>query len=1117
MDHIPGSPEILDLDQHPPQINNYSRSGTNMDHKRQKTSHVAAASRRHIKISRDEDDEVPDPVSPRRRHNKAHDLRSGYFAELQQPAEPIEIDSDEEHPSQGQLGRRNGSVSDERTSDAARALSDSRDQTVSSLAAVAKQKPDRLGRLPKQEPEGDRLRYPVSDSEPETAIESRETHNERLRSSIILVEPNRKSPAAGLPKDNNNFLNGPPLRSPYFMKKDSLGCLDMHLSSDEEIASKSVKPSLLTTISSSDHPFGAQSEGTTYKFFIEGLGNAIQVRKKGWQVLISENGFRFTNPDDKEDVRSSIDRDNIDSWIWLDSVLVIHLTLKKGISKLGPSKQVYITLAAKEEQRFIGMLQDKTPKDKLFAKFTHGTPQREASCKSSFDSLHGVSNHSPLNNHQSHNSISVAASPISPRLDSLRDSSSPLSQFRARANGSRTRPEEIQSTTRPSRVFKEVYQAAVPTTSQPFKIALPKGRDHTEKDRQSLVDAQEVTIRSQNVERSAQPAEHLLDPGLGNRTRSAARSAQEKITRDARSSEPLLIYPNVKGQNSVTLYEEDLDRLQPDEFLNDSIVEFYLRYNYDSLPETTRSSAHVFNTFFYQRLTQKRDKEANYEAVRKWTSKSKGVDLFSKKFVVIPINENLHWYLAVVVNLDKVIFGPDVLKATEVSCIHAEEEIDQDESEPISGLTSPRTEPLNTENLLAELEDFDKIEQEPAHTDGEQALARVLSPDQNNASVESQPTIRETPPAVLEASTFPNVTKANEVLEFHEEEQLARPTSRLSLTEQIKAEERAKNPGLIARLQDEHGEDQPFDQTITKDSSQEQSVIELGKSIRSYSKRSKAKRPVSGYSKRGNHIDANRPTIIILDSLNNSHNKVHEVIKDYLVREAKDKRQEILNSQQLATCKADLPTQDNFSDCGLFLIQYADTLLREPDVVPNLLNKVKYNNPSALMAHRRSFHGLFEIDRIPLRRKEMISQLKSLSVPYREHARREEQQRKHERAIARRDQDFLAHSDSEQGIEEADQDNSCALLSGDPSKEKDHKADSLDRRPVAEFSGPVSVTDPMPIEGIIDSQESIVSRQPSPVFLAPADPVRQVVAATVAGRPSTGASHEDSIDELNFL
>jgi hypothetical protein len=68
-------------------------------------------------------------------------------------------------------------------------------------------------------------------------------------------------------------------------------------------------------------------------------------------------------------------------------------------------------------------------------------------------------------------------------------------------------------------------------------------------------------------------------------------------------------------------------------------------------------STWFYNTFFYNQLARKDDEnpsEYGYQKVKKWTSK---VDIFTKKFLIIPICESylffdirMHWYLAIVYN-----------------------------------------------------------------------------------------------------------------------------------------------------------------------------------------------------------------------------------------------------------------------------------------------------------------------------------------------------------------------------------------------------------------------------------------------------------------------------------
>ena len=112
-----------------------------------------------------------------------------------------------------------------------------------------------------------------------------------------------------------------------------------------------------------------------------------------------------------------------------------------------------------------------------------------------------------------------------------------------------------------------------------------------------------------------------------------------------------LVYPP-EGKRKATVIFEDLDRLDDDQFLNDNLIDFYLKYllymQEQESPEIAKN-VYLFNTFFFEKLTStERGQRINYDAVKRWT---RGIDLFSHDFVVVPINESAHWYLAIICNL----------------------------------------------------------------------------------------------------------------------------------------------------------------------------------------------------------------------------------------------------------------------------------------------------------------------------------------------------------------------------------------------------------------------------------------------------------------------------------
>lgn len=118
----------------------------------------------------------------------------------------------------------------------------------------------------------------------------------------------------------------------------------------------------------------------------------------------------------------------------------------------------------------------------------------------------------------------------------------------------------------------------------------------------------------------------------------------------------ILIYPQGKG--GISINTEDYMCLAIDQYLNDVIIDFYLKYLLiERLSAEQRDRTHVFSTFFYKRLTtltttKRGGEQAKMTAsqkrhfrVKNWT---KGVNLFEKDYIIIPINEQSHWFLAIV-------------------------------------------------------------------------------------------------------------------------------------------------------------------------------------------------------------------------------------------------------------------------------------------------------------------------------------------------------------------------------------------------------------------------------------------------------------------------------------
>uniref|UniRef100_A0A8C1L250 SUMO specific peptidase 6a n=1 Tax=Cyprinus carpio TaxID=7962 RepID=A0A8C1L250_CYPCA len=119
----------------------------------------------------------------------------------------------------------------------------------------------------------------------------------------------------------------------------------------------------------------------------------------------------------------------------------------------------------------------------------------------------------------------------------------------------------------------------------------------------------------------------------------------------------LLVYPPPPAKGGISVTNEDLHCLTDGEFLNDVIIDFYLKYLFlEKLKKEDAVRSHVFSSFFYKRLNQRERRNTvdtsnlpiqkrKHNRVKTWT---RHVDLFQKDFIFVPINESAHWYLAII-------------------------------------------------------------------------------------------------------------------------------------------------------------------------------------------------------------------------------------------------------------------------------------------------------------------------------------------------------------------------------------------------------------------------------------------------------------------------------------
>ncbi|XP_063161671.1 sentrin-specific protease 7 [Candoia aspera] len=118
----------------------------------------------------------------------------------------------------------------------------------------------------------------------------------------------------------------------------------------------------------------------------------------------------------------------------------------------------------------------------------------------------------------------------------------------------------------------------------------------------------------------------------------------------------LIVYPPPPAKGGLGVTKEDLECLEYGEFLNDVIIDFYLKYlQLEKAPKELADRSHIFSSFFYKCLTRtEKNSEENpkltiaqrrHRRVKRWT---RYINIFNKDYIFVPVNEEFHWYIAVI-------------------------------------------------------------------------------------------------------------------------------------------------------------------------------------------------------------------------------------------------------------------------------------------------------------------------------------------------------------------------------------------------------------------------------------------------------------------------------------
>ncbi|XP_029965403.1 sentrin-specific protease 6 isoform X2 [Salarias fasciatus] len=355
----------------------------------------------------------------------------------------------------------------------------------------------------------------------------------------------------------------------------------------------------------------------------------------------------------------------------------------------------------------------------------------------------------------------------------------------------------------------------------------------------------------------------------------------------------LMVYPPPPAKGGISVTNEDLHCLNDGEFLNDVIIDFYLKYLVlEKLKKEDAQRIHIFSSFFYKRLNQRERRtvpdttnlpiqKRKHNRVKTWT---RHVDLFQKDFIFVPINESAHWYLAVICfpGLEGPVFEQNPLYHGAIPTPAPSAELQSDEAIP------EHCRPLSPDR------------------DGLDSPTGPPSPEAPEGSSDTNASgdPPAEPPAFKDAGAERSTTSGN-----------AQPDSEQQYTSELQ------------RISLCYGSNKEDDDTYTfsddQSSCQDECSDDGAEDALSSDPSALASKPTL----------CRQPCILIMDSLRGpARSTVVKTLREYLEVEWEVRKgiQRSFGKDVMRGSSPRVPQQDNFSDCGVYILQYVESFFESP-------------------------------------------------------------------------------------------------------------------------------------------------------------------------------------------
>lgn len=119
---------------------------------------------------------------------------------------------------------------------------------------------------------------------------------------------------------------------------------------------------------------------------------------------------------------------------------------------------------------------------------------------------------------------------------------------------------------------------------------------------------------------------------------------------------PVLFEHLIDGGNGesnktlITFTKHDFQQIETPRFLNDTVISLFMQLHVENrVNEELKNKIHIFNSFFFNKIKSIRAKSGAEKSIPACTSRwLKGITLFDKDFLILPVCEKDHWILIVI-------------------------------------------------------------------------------------------------------------------------------------------------------------------------------------------------------------------------------------------------------------------------------------------------------------------------------------------------------------------------------------------------------------------------------------------------------------------------------------